>query len=150
MIFLLIKNIHCNTIFWLTRDIGLNMVKAAMDLTLAINLKQLLRPMKTFIMEVLNLKLVVRPSMVKMDMKWPNGDMGVTNMGRFIFMLIKNRSYQVRFNKSFFLSKNNHNFNILIDTVINPICFCTYFWMECFFLKKNFILQTRQLIVCSM
>ena len=115
MIFLLIKNIHCNTIFWLTRDIGLNMVKAAMDLTLAINLKQLLRPMKTFIMEVLNLKLVVRPSMVKMDMKWPNGDMGVTNMGRFIFMLIKNRSYQVRFNKSFFLSKNNHNFNILID-----------------------------------
>ncbi len=52
-----------------TRDMVLNMVKAAMDMNLASNLKYLFSLMKTLLREVLNLKLEVRSNMVTRDMK---------------------------------------------------------------------------------
>ncbi len=53
-----------------TRNMGLNMVKAVMDLNLASNLKYLFSLIKTLLREVLNLKLEVRSDMVTSDMKW--------------------------------------------------------------------------------
>ncbi len=59
----------------LTRYMGTIMVKAAMDLNLATNLKYLFRQMETLVREVLNLEFVVRPTMVARDMKWLNRGM---------------------------------------------------------------------------
>ncbi len=86
----------------LTRYMGIIMVKAAMDLNLATNLKYLFRQMETLVREVLNLEFVVRPTMVARDMKWLNRGLGVTNIVMFMSMFIMNRSFRARFNNSFF------------------------------------------------
>ena len=86
-----IINSPCSIMPRLTRDRGPNMGKAAMDLNLNTHLQQLFRPMKTLLRKVLNIHLVIRPSMVAMDMNWLNIGFGVTNMGSFMSMFIMNK-----------------------------------------------------------
>ncbi len=76
-----------------TRDMGLNAVKCAMDLNLASNLKWLFSLMKTLLREVLNLKLEVRSNVMARDMKWLKRGLGVTNIVRFMPMCIMNKIY---------------------------------------------------------
>ncbi len=99
---LILKNQLCSTMSRLTRYMGTSMVKAAMDLNLATNLKYLFRQMETLAREVLNLEFVVRPTMVAKDMKWLNRGLGVTNIVMFMSMFILNRCFWARFNNSFF------------------------------------------------
>ena len=56
----------------LPRIMDTNMVKAAIDLNLATNLKYLLRQMKTLPREILNFEFLIRPAMVARGMKWLN------------------------------------------------------------------------------
>ncbi len=86
----------------LTRCMGTNMVKAAMDLNQATKLKYLFRRIETLVREVLNLEFLIRPTMVATDMKWLNRGVGVTNIVMFMFMFIMNRSFWARFNNFFF------------------------------------------------
>ena len=85
-----------------TKNMGLNMVRAAMDLNLASNLKYLFSLMKTLLREVLNLKLEVRSNMVTSDMKWLRRGVGVTNIVRFMSMFIMIKIYWARFDNFFF------------------------------------------------
>ncbi len=85
-----------------TRDMGLNMVKAAMDLNLASNLKYLFSLMKTLLREVLKLKLEVRSNMVTNDMKRFKRSVGVTNLVGFMSIVIMNKIYWARFDNFFF------------------------------------------------
>ena len=85
-----------------TRDMGLNMVKAAMDLNLASNLKYLFSLMKTLLREVLNLKLEVRSNMVTRDMKRLKRGVGVTNIVGFMSMFIMNKISWARFDTFYF------------------------------------------------
>ncbi len=96
-----------------TRNMGLNMVKAVMDLNLASNLKYLFSLIKTLLREVLNLKLEVRSNMVTSDIKWLRRGVGVTNIVRFMSMFFMNKIYWARFHNSFFQIKGNLKFNIL-------------------------------------
>ena len=76
----------------LSKDMGPNMVKATMDLSLTTNLKHLFFLVKTLHKKILNLELVVRLNMVAKDMKWLNRHVGVTMIGRFMPMFTMNRS----------------------------------------------------------
>ena len=76
-----------------TRDMGLNAVKCAMDLNLASNLKWLFSLMKTLLREVLNLKLEVRSNMVTKGMKRLKRGVRVTNIVGFMSMCIMNKIY---------------------------------------------------------
>ena len=96
-----------------TRNMGLNMVKAVMDLNLASNLKYQFSLMKTLFRKILNLKLEVRSNMVTSDMKWLKRGVGVTNIVRFMSMFIMNKIYWARFDNFFFQIKGNLKFNIL-------------------------------------
>ncbi len=85
-----------------TRNMGLNMVRAAMDLNLASNLKYLFSLMKTLLREVLNLKLEVRSNMVTRDMKRLKRGVGVTNIVGFMSMFIMNKISWARFDTFYF------------------------------------------------
>ncbi len=96
-----------------TRNMGLNMVRAAMDLNLASNLKYLFSLMKTLLREVLNLKLEVRSNMVTKGMKRLKRGVRVTNIVGFMSMFIMNKIYRARFDNFFFWSKDYFKFNFL-------------------------------------
>ncbi len=85
-----------------TRDMGPNMVKAAMDSNLTTNLKYLFMLIKTLFREVLNLIFAFKLTMVARNMKWLNRGVGVTNISRFMPMFIMNRGYRARFSNCFF------------------------------------------------
>ncbi len=85
-----------------TRDMVLNMVKAAMYMNLASNLKYLFSLMKTLLREVVNLKLEVRSNMVTRDMKRLKRGVGVTTIVGFMSMFIMNKIFWARFDTFFF------------------------------------------------
>ncbi len=76
----------------LNRDMGPNMMKATMDLSLTTNLNYLFCLMKTLPKNIPNLELVVRLNMVAKGMKWLNRHVGVTTKGRFMAMFTMNRT----------------------------------------------------------
>ncbi len=86
----------------LTRCMGTILVKAAMGLNLATNLKYLFTQIETLVREVLKLEFVVRPTMVARDIKWLNRGVGVTNIVMFMSMFIMNKSFWAMFNNFFF------------------------------------------------
>ncbi len=84
------KNHPCST---MSRNMGPNMVKAAMDLNLTSNLCYLFRLMKTLLREVQNLKLEDRSNMATRDMKLLIRGVEVTNICRFMSMFIMKNFY---------------------------------------------------------
>ncbi len=97
----------------LTRNMGPNMVKAAMDLNLTSNLFYLISLIETLLREILNLKLEVRSNMATRDMKGLIRGVGVTNIHRFMSMFIMKNFYWVMFDNFFFQSKSNLKISIL-------------------------------------
>ena len=84
-----------------------------MDLNQTSNLCYLFSLMKTFLREILNLKLEVRSNMATWDLKWLIRGVGVTNIRRFMSMFIMKNFYWVMFDNLFFQSKSNLKISIL-------------------------------------